>query len=146
MARDDVFSRLEPNLSVYQLVAVLDALKLACKGELHGCACVAESKPMPCKHVLEAADDPMLPLVLEEETRSGRSGLHTLRAAVEAVEGDLTTYPDFAPSFRPTEITQAEPGSREKKMQLRLRVQRGESVGRPGDILHQQRRLARGTR
>lgn len=125
-----------PGLSVEARTLVLDLVALAEDGRLWGCDCCERDRPMPCPHVLEAADDPALPLILEIESSSRGSGPHVLAAVGEVLSSDPVRYPDYAPSHRPIVATDSEPGSAEKCAVLRERIRSGESVSRPGDVVH----------
>lgn len=117
------------------LCAVLEVLPLAERGELIGCDCAAKGHDLPCPHVLEAADDPLLPLIRQSERATGAAGAHNLAAAAAlARELELKSY---RPSHRPTTPTDAEPGTYHKRRLMRERLKKHESLDRPGDKRHE---------
>lgn len=124
------------------LPAILrEALELAEEGVLNGCDCVAENKPMPCEHVLEFADDPAIPLILRIEQQRGKTDRKNIALAAERLAADPRHSKEYKPSVRPTQTTDTEPGSKEKKKVIRKRISKGESVGREGDRYHKPSRM-----
>lgn len=135
---------------VEELMAAVLTLERGKRIHLKDCDCLTDrgrplkDRPFPCEHVMEAAADPALKLILKSERLTkGVSGTHTLDRTARMLALQKPGKPGcwgyegvkdgYHPSRLPFKPTTAEPNTKEKDNVFWDRFLRGESLFHPND-------------